>query len=345
MARTGQLSRRSFLLSRGRSGPLAFRVVDTVDHAPRERYAFWAEAIVGSAEIKPPDADQRRDFRGRITSVGNSDYDFHLVNCGAFTVRRKPWLACNGAEREIVLHYVRKGGFECEQEGDRPVAVAGNQIYLYDGAVPATIACAVSSFIQLGLPRDAILSPSAELPPASRLARALADCALTPMLKLQLEQLSSLVAALNNAERIAALETVKSLAVAAVRSALTRLADGRRGGAFPIAVGSGGLFAVAQRYIETHLDSNDLDPRRIARALGCSRSTLYRAFADRDLSVNETIREVRLCRFRSLLETLPPTVPVGEVAARCGLYDSSNLSRKFRERFGVAPSELRRSSS
>lgn len=79
----------------------------------------------------------------------------------------------------------------------------------------------------------------------------------------------------------------------------------------------------------------------IARRLGCSRSTLYRAFAQYNMSVAGHIRERRLLMMRNRLRTAPLHISIADIAAGCGLYDAPNMSRLFRARFGVPPSAMR----
>lgn len=102
------------------------------------------------------------------------------------------------------------------------------------------------------------------------------------------------------------------------------------------------LFHTALRHISTQLADPLLDAERVAQALGISRATLYRAFAAEAVGVAEAIREMRLDRARNLLERAPPHLGIAEIAQHCGLYDTPNFSRMFRRRFGLAPSDVRK---
>lgn len=101
------------------------------------------------------------------------------------------------------------------------------------------------------------------------------------------------------------------------------------------------LWLAASRLIDLQLAHPGLDAAFIAARLGCSRATLYRAFADRDLAVAGYIREQRLQRVWCLLHSLPASVPIAEVARRCGFLDSTSFSRLFRRRFGVRARDVR----
>jgi AraC-like DNA-binding protein len=102
------------------------------------------------------------------------------------------------------------------------------------------------------------------------------------------------------------------------------------------------LFLAACRWIEKELKHPGLGAAMVAQALQCSRTRLYRAFARNHQSVGKYIRQARLARLRHLLEQSPPDISIGDLAARCGLYDTPNVNRMFRAEFGIAPSEARR---
>jgi transcriptional regulator GlxA family with amidase domain len=57
--------------------------------------------------------------------------------------------------------------------------------------------------------------------------------------------------------------------------------------------------------------------------------------------VKKYIRQTRLARLRQLLEHSPAGLSIGDLAARCGLYDTQNVNRMFRAEFSVTPSEVR----
>jgi AraC-like DNA-binding protein len=100
------------------------------------------------------------------------------------------------------------------------------------------------------------------------------------------------------------------------------------------------LCQAALHYIQNRLADPNLSADQIARALGCSRATLYRAFAVTGAGIAETIRDLRLDGLRRALEYGETERPVAEVAVSFGLYDTANLSRQFRRRFGMAPSDV-----
>jgi transcriptional regulator GlxA family with amidase domain len=76
----------------------------------------------------------------------------------------------------------------------------------------------------------------------------------------------------------------------------------------------------------------------LARDVGWSRQHLARRFRDEfGLSPKLAGRIVRFERARRMLESTPPFVSIAQVAATCGYYDQSHLTRDFVELAGCPP--------
>src|SRR5690606_38064457 len=103
-----------------------------------------------------------------------------------------------------------------------------------------------------------------------------------------------------------------------------------------------GILLSARQYIAAHIANPALSTTEIAAAIGCSRTTLYRAFADMGIAVSDYIREQRLQRFLKLLHQSSPHQTITELALKCGFADVTNFNKIFRRRFGMSPSEVRR---
>ncbi|WAX96506.1 helix-turn-helix transcriptional regulator [Aminobacter sp. NyZ550] len=100
--------------------------------------------------------------------------------------------------------------------------------------------------------------------------------------------------------------------------------------------------AAARTIIDQRQCDPELSPRRVAAALACSRSELYRAFSGQAESVAAAIWTARLERARRVL-TLSPALDlsIAQIAANCGFLDPSNFNRMFRNRYGMTPREMR----
>lgn len=97
--------------------------------------------------------------------------------------------------------------------------------------------------------------------------------------------------------------------------------------------------ARALAYIDAH-PPGTLDIAVMSEALNLTRPTLYRLFhADGGVQSYDRRRRLRLLH-RSLCEERP-VVPLGELGARFGFFDPSNLSRLFKAQFGLSMSDVR----
>lgn len=97
----------------------------------------------------------------------------------------------------------------------------------------------------------------------------------------------------------------------------------------------------ARTFIKSRLESPTLDADEVARAMGLSRSALYRLFKDSG-GIAHYIREQRLRRsFADLVGERGRRSQIAEIAWCRGFYDAAHFSRLFKERFGCSPSEAR----
>lgn len=97
--------------------------------------------------------------------------------------------------------------------------------------------------------------------------------------------------------------------------------------------------ARAEECVERHIRSPGLNPALIARYAGTSRAGLYRLFEEEG-GVHAFLRERRLERIRFELESVT-AVSIAELGYRFGFEDPAHLSRLFRQRYGLTPTDYR----
>jgi transcriptional regulator GlxA family with amidase domain len=101
------------------------------------------------------------------------------------------------------------------------------------------------------------------------------------------------------------------------------------------------LFRGVQAIVRANLDSTP-DVAALARAVGTSPRRLTLAFRrSAGLTVSDYVREERLREARRLLTDT--ALDIRSIAAKIGYSSGPNFATAFRERFGVAPSDLRQS--
>ena len=79
----------------------------------------------------------------------------------------------------------------------------------------------------------------------------------------------------------------------------------------------------------------------LCRSVGASRSRLFAAFRE-DGGIQAYVMGQRLDRARAALGQIDPPEPISNIAHRLGFGDATHLSRSFRKRYGMSPSEYRK---
>ena len=95
-----------------------------------------------------------------------------------------------------------------------------------------------------------------------------------------------------------------------------------------------------RRFIDSRLTDPDLGPEMICRALGLSRSALYRLF-ESGSGVAAEIQQRRLAAIRARLADPAEGARIGELAYAHGFVSEAHFSRAFRRAFGVSARDLR----
>lgn len=104
---------------------------------------------------------------------------------------------------------------------------------------------------------------------------------------------------------------------------------------------SNALLRRMQRYAEAHLHDPDLGPEQIAQAHFVSTRYVHKLFASAGTGASAWIRERRLEGATAQLRESPDT-SIAAVAERWGYRNPASFSRAFRDRYGSAPRDVRR---
>jgi len=95
--------------------------------------------------------------------------------------------------------------------------------------------------------------------------------------------------------------------------------------------------------IERHFDDSALCPAAVALELGISPRYLHSLLAERRTTFNRELYRIRLERAAQMLaDPGGAGMSVTEIAHATGFADAGHFSRRFRARFGAAPSAFRR---
>ncbi len=104
-----------------------------------------------------------------------------------------------------------------------------------------------------------------------------------------------------------------------------------------------GLYRRCRGFIRGNIANEDLGPDMIASAVGVSIRSLHRIFAENGPSVLECIREERLAAALTHLQNPGNAeISISEIAHRTGFRSHSHFSHAFRTKFGMSPTDWRR---
>ncbi|GGF37416.1 hypothetical protein GCM10011321_30490 [Youhaiella tibetensis] len=299
-----------------------------------EAYDFWRETVFHGFS-----ADRRNGetgaFRADARALISPRAEFAAFRSKGLSGGRTHSGFRSDGNADLTIGFTIAGNRRHSFAEERHLARPG-EVYLYDASAPSQVDWDDHQGFYLALRRSDVEAALGEVPASlDRLLAEITASPLLPFLRAQLSLLSRDFGALDLRQK----EAVFNGSVELALSLLGGLPTGARadGGARH----RRGLMVAAERFIIENLANPRLDAAMIARATGCSRATLYRAFFDHGKTVADQIRIARLLRARHLLEKSPPQVTISEIIAACGLDDPSHFSRMFRRQFGLAPKDVK----
>lgn len=301
-----------------------------------EQYDYWTSSVIYNFDVDRPNPTQRKSFHASIQTLATKTGELHDVRADSFTGERSQKKINADGAAELSIMYLLEGQIAGNYEGEPDFLIKPNEFFLFDATRPSRLQFDKNRMILLDLPRSEMQSLFAGPAPSPVLiGKALSRCKLAPMLRMQLEQFPKLAGALNDKEKLTLLDATEAFAMTIIEAACADIKQEYKGS-------HEGLVAAARSYIQLNLGDPHLNAQQVASALGCSRATLYRAFYQFDVSIADFIRELRLCRLQRLLLDPRQDFTIAQLAYRCGFFDSFNIHRLYKKRFGITPSEQRK---
>ncbi|MBC2775180.1 helix-turn-helix transcriptional regulator [Rhizobium sp. AQ_MP] len=298
-----------------------------------QAYDYWRSIAFTDFCADAPSKQIEHRFQASAKGVTCEAADFFVTQSDQVSGRRLMKHIDHDGLDSISLGFILQGTRRARsQDGIEAVASAGD-LFVYDARVPSEVSLTRHKAIYLVIRRTElreVLGP--DIPPVAILKQRLQTSPLMPVLRENLGLLSRNHETLTGGERNVLIDQARQISRQAfidrTVSSVTKEGD-------PL------IFVAALRHIERNYADVNLDVDSLCHALKCSRSTLYRAFAARDLKVAETILAVRLDRAKQLIEQCDPSMTITSIAEQCGLFDTANFSRQFKRRFGMTPTERR----
>jgi AraC-like DNA-binding protein len=317
---------------RGSSVTAGQLLVHTTDGVPAaQRLAYWREGVM--RRMVPLAVEGTASpFRGRMRRiVGESLELIEYASEDVVAVRSAERCRVDGCD-DITIDMMRRCTSAFMEHRGMHRIKAGD-LYLVDYARPSEVRrgshCTVGITMSRGLIRDVLrtgVEPRAGMTfPARGLAQVLRQ---------------HLQATFDEADRMS-VEDRAAAAKAAKDMALVLLQASQEGAADPERFAQG-FYCAALGLIDQECGNPDLTPERIAIGLGCSRATLYRAFARNGQSVTAAIWQARLERARRMLSSSQGIgLLISEVAALSGFREMPTFTRMFKRCYGMTPRDAR----
>ncbi len=305
--------------------------ISTAGIGEAESYDYWRDLAFSDFEPDPVSRQERLAFRARAKGLCSAQADFFLTESGAVSGGRERRHIDSDGMDTISIGLVLRGERQSEQAGDGATTVSAGGLFAYDAAHAGRVSWSAHKGIYLVIRRPDAVAALGDIPTPAQMMHRLERSPMRHLVSDQFRLLARHMDGLDATQRAFVLDqTVQLTLFALAKSGNPSSSPSREAAYLP----------AAMHFIELNLANPHLDAARIAQALGCSRATLYRAFAQEGMGVAEAIRDARLERARGLIESSPGR-PISDIAVECGLFDTVNFSRQFRRRFGISPTDAR----
>ncbi|MFD7640556.1 helix-turn-helix domain-containing protein [Kitasatospora sp. NPDC059795] len=314
---------------------------------PQERFEVWRDLIglTRDCDATSPDLDRfeavlRRSELGPVTFLGTSFPSARFRRSDARVRRSDPGV--------FHLTFVQGGALALTRDGEQTQLFRPGDITLLDSSRPYELRALGARDAADGRPRVEAVGidfPTALLPvPPHRLRRLLGrgfrategPAAVLADFLLSIDRQAPVLGP-------AVADRLGPIAVDLVAAWLAdELADDS---GLPESARQRSLVEQVRAFVRRHLHDPELSPATVAAAHHISVGYLHRLFAlhtDGD-TVAAWIRRLRLEKaHRDLADPALRAVPIGTIAARCGIPRPDDFSRAFRTAYGLAPRDHRR---
>ena len=304
--------------------------VESTHHIePQRAFEFWrCTALARFGDVARPHPRERFSAKRLTVASGHWLLTHTISSPVGVTVRRRH---IDRNARDMVVIGLAVDGIGYQEQGGRGAQLHAGDISFLSRAHPI-VAGTQSTYeeIRLAVPRETF---EAQVGSVDALAgRSIGAHARSAAFGHGLRSAARSIAWMSEGEAQAAVDGALHLLGRLVR-------DGA--GAAGAEISHAAVRSLAHAHIARRMHDPDLSPGDIPAALGISRSSLYRAFAESD-GIAAAIRDARLDLARRRLETpRDDTLRIATIAYACGFTDVPTFNRGFRKRFGLSPRDLR----
>lgn len=293
---------------------------------------FWREATRPFYEVTQLVGMESSRLEGTMRSRRVAGVQFGSVTFNAQLYNRdRRTIARSGLDHYLVA-IVTAGDMLGDFAGTSVTARSGD-ICILDLAQVLQSQVAAGGMFSALIPRGALAKAIGHANLHGRLLKA--HLPMTRLLTAYLRGLSDLNGALSTDEGAAVQEALVTILAAALRGEVADDTEDFR----PLSVT---LRQSVLDFIDHNINNPNLTPDYILRRFNVSRAHLYRAFAE-DGGILSAIRDRRLdAAFLELTRADAAHRSISNIASTLGFSNATHFLRRFRERFGLTPSEARR---
>ncbi|WP_051791318.1 helix-turn-helix domain-containing protein [Amycolatopsis jejuensis] len=307
--------------------------IDATAVAPGDRLEYWRDAVSDQFVPLQVEPQNRGKFDGRIGTAAVGSLQVRDLTATSHRFNRTQALLRRSDEDYFKIGLMESGSLLFSQDG-RETTLGGGDLVLYDSTRPYR-----------ALMRDPFRPRVYMLPKR-----------LLPLTDYELHQ--------STAIRVSGTQGVGALAVPFLRrliehadeyhgtvaealahtfaELLTAVVRDHAAATGEVLAGVNPHLCRVRSYIDQNVGDHDLTPERIASATSISVSYLHKLFSATGTTVTGYVRERRLqgC-WRDLRSERMAHHTVTAISARWGIADPARMSRLFRARFGMTPTECR----
>jgi AraC family transcriptional regulator, positive regulator of tynA and feaB len=312
------------------------KLFSTTDVHPRNRFEYWHDVACQNIVTTDNAPERRLAFEAEMQTGSLAEISLISFKMSPMEAVRTAHHAARATDDRLLCFRPLSGQLMVEQNG-REVMLEAGDVTLLDPLLPYTAKYpAPTSALILKIPRVALEARAGKT--LQMVARSLksseGEGALT----------SSFLAMLpDHADRMppATAEIVSSQTLDLIALSLTHMMGAGR----PKVSSSHALSLMRVRAaIETRLPDPTLDPAAVAAGAGISVRHANAVLSREGTSITRLIQTRRLARCRRALEDQSQVHrTVSEIAYGWGFSDITHFGRRFREAFGMLPSEFRAS--
>jgi AraC-like DNA-binding protein len=302
---------------------------------PRDRLSYWIEVITKTYARHSFRTSAGASFKGGLEAGLLADLGVATIDCDPRELTRSASDIARDDREEFLVYLQTAGTTIWDQDGRQAVCTEGSFVLVDKRRPSLLIAPSRTRAVVLAIPRAAL---AARLGHAAELtARTMGPCkALTRLAAGFLGMLPGCVDRLDGpAASQLAEHTLDLLALAFSHETQTGV----------VALSSSRATALVRlkAAIDARHTDSDLTPSTAAAAAGMSVRYANALLAEEGTSLERFILARRLERCRRALED--PSLEhrtIGEIAYGWGFSDLSHFGRRFKDRYGVPPSDYRR---